>query len=100
MINNLGNLRAGLASEEGFQLRPFPGLGLADEGERRPRKDRVVTVEAFAGYRHIAVFEEVGFDDRLESGFAGPFHGFNSSSERGRPDCRIIDLSVPARNAP
>ena len=100
MINNLGNLLAGLTSEEGFQLRPFPGLGLAVEGESRLREDRAVTLEAYAGYRHIAVFEEVGFDDRLESGFTGPFHGFSSNSERGRPDWRIIDLSVPVRNAP
>src|SRR4051794_21084755 len=63
------NLLASLAPVERFQLGPLLRLRLADEGEHRLGEDRTLAVEALARDRHVAVLEEVGFDDCLEGGF-------------------------------
>ena len=48
---------------------------------------------------HMTVVRQMDVDDGFEGGFAGPVHGRHSNSERGTPDWRMIDISVPARNS-
>ena len=57
-----------------LQLRPLPGLGLADEGEDRLGKDRTLPVETDSGDGHIAVRQKMRLDHGLESLFAGALH--------------------------
>ena len=64
------DLLAGLVAVQRLQLGPLLRLGLADEGEHRLGKDRALAVEALAGDRHVAVLEEVRFDDGLEGGLS------------------------------
>ena len=49
---------------------------------------------------HLIVVQRMGFDDGLKGGFVGTFHGRHSNSERGTPDWRMIDISVPTRSSP
>ena len=93
------HLFAGLLSEERFQLRPFAGLRLADEVEHGLREDRALAVEARTGDRQIAVAQQVGFDDRLEGGFAGRLHGVHSGLEGAKTGRRIINFNRTTRNS-
>ena len=43
---------------------------------------------------------EVYFVIRLEGRCGGPLHELDSNPERGMPDCRMMDISVPVRNSP
>ena len=87
---------------------PFgAGIALIHAGScRSTRKHKIliraklaVPVEAFVSDSHIAVVQQKGFDDGFEVGFAGSLHGRYSNSERGTPDWRMIDISVPVRNS-
>ena len=69
------HLLARLPAKLRFELRPLVRLRLADEAERGLRKDGTLPVEAVVGDRHIAVRQQVSFDDGLEGGFGGGFHG-------------------------
>ena len=48
----------------------------------------------------LPILKSVRLDNDLESGCAGLPDGLYSNSEWGKPDWRIIDLRVPARNSP
>ena len=65
------DLLAGLVPVQRLQLGPLLRLRLADEGEHRLGKDRALAVEALAGDRHVAVLEQVRFDDGLEGSLIG-----------------------------
>ena len=81
------NLFGGSATEEGFKFCPFAGLSLSDEGEHRFREDRTVAVEIRSGDRHIAVLQEMGFDNRFEGGFVNRFQGgHHTNLAQGRLD--------------
>ena len=68
------DLLAGPIAMQPFQPGPLFRLGITDEGEDLSRENRAFAVEALAGDPHIAAVQQVGFDDRLEGGFAGPLH--------------------------
>ena len=70
------------------------------KGERFFREIRAVPVEALARAPHMATVQQMGFDDCLEGSLAGALHDRHSNSERGTPDWRMIDMSVPVRNSP
>ena len=62
------HLPAGPVAKERLELRPFLGLGLADEGQDDLREDRALAVETQRRSGHVAVIEQVGLDDGLEGG--------------------------------
>ena len=89
------DLLAGLLPVQRLQPGPLLRLGGTDEGQYGLGKDRPLAVEAVPVHGHVAVGEQMGFDDGFEGSFAMPLahtfapsarpSGFGAGRNRLRP---------------
>jgi hypothetical protein len=87
------DLLAGPIAMQPFQSGLLVRLGITDEGEDCLGENRALPVKSLAGDSHMAVVQQMGFDDRLEGGFADVLR-FIAVLE-----CAILPLSRADRRA-